>query len=342
MPRPTDTTPAMRRRVSSDRRQVKVLVHPPQGEFEVSVAMEVFRTKPHNYRRQHDVRLCTERPGPVTMPGGPDLQVFEGMLQLRSADIVIVAGWDPDREISPERLQRLVIGLRRAHRSGAQLVGLNTGAYLLAETGLLDGRRATIDWRLATAFARRYPAIEVDTGQMYIDHPDIATSAGGQADIDLCLRIVRRDAGDTYANAVARTISEHPDHVSARLPVTPPRRPDRTENLVPLVRKMIEGRLHERFAPDEMAARLGMSASTFTTRMERETGIPPGYWLIQERMTAARRLLEETDTSITSVATLVGLPPLQNLYRHFYRYVGMSPLEYRESVRSRGSPSVRA
>src|SRR5690625_900773 len=155
MPRPTDTTPAMRRRVSSDRRQVKVLVHPPQGEFEVSVAMEVFRTKPHNYRRQHDVRLCTERPGPVTMPGGPDLQVFEGMLQLRSADIVIVAGWDPDREISPERLQRLVIGLRRAHRSGAQLVGLNTGAYLLAETGLLDGRRATIDWRLP----RRSPVV---------------------------------------------------------------------------------------------------------------------------------------------------------------------------------------
>ena len=105
---------------------------------------------------------------------------------------------------SGSRPPPVVRALSRAHRRGARLVSICSGAFALAATGLLDGRRATTHWRYADELQRRFPAVQVDPDVLYIDHGDIATSAGSGTGIDLCLQLVRNDHGAAYAAQVAR------------------------------------------------------------------------------------------------------------------------------------------
>ncbi|NEE17142.1 AraC family transcriptional regulator, partial [Streptomyces sp. SID7499] len=98
----------------------------------------------------------------------------------------------------------VVRALRRAHERGARVVSICSGAFALAHAGLLDGRSATTHWALAEEFAARFPAARLDPDVLYVDHGDVATSAGAGAAIDLCLHLVRADQGAEYAAHVSR------------------------------------------------------------------------------------------------------------------------------------------
>src|SRR4029078_2844721 len=105
-----------------------------------------------------------------------------------------------------------LLGARRAaYDNGARIASICTGAYILAEAGLLDGKRATTHWAHADAFARRYPAVSVDPNVLYVEDGRLFTSAGTAAGIDLCLHLVRLDLGTDVANAVARRMVVPPD-----------------------------------------------------------------------------------------------------------------------------------
>ena len=114
-----------------------------------------------------------------------------GLAHLARAGTIVIPGW-PVRDTPPPRL---VAALRRAHDRGARLVSVCSGVFVLAATGLLDGRRATTHWRYIDALQSRYPRIEVEPDVLYVDEGSILTSAGSAAGIDLCLHIVRRDFG---------------------------------------------------------------------------------------------------------------------------------------------------
>ncbi len=126
---------------------------------------------------------------------GPDL--------IDKADIIVVPGWkDADMPVPESLCERL----RRAHRRGARLASICSGAFVLAATGLLDGGRATTHWRHADALRKRFPAIETDDASLYREHDRIFTSAGSAAGMDLLIEIVRQDFGPSAANSVARRL----------------------------------------------------------------------------------------------------------------------------------------
>ena len=209
-----------------------------------------------------------------------------------------------------------------------------TGAFTLAATGLLDGRRATTHWYHTEEFARRFPDVKLDPGVLYVDEGDILTSAGTAAGIDLCLHIVRLDYGAEVANMLARrmVVPPHRDGGQAQFvdgPVTAVAGDDRFAQAL----EWAEEHLDDPIAVDDLARQAAMSPRTFARRFRAATGTTPHQWLLRQRILLAQRLLETTDLPIDIVAGRCGLGSPANLRTHFQRVVRTSPVAYRRTFR---------
>ncbi|NEE28495.1 helix-turn-helix domain-containing protein, partial [Streptomyces sp. SID7982] len=221
--------------------------------------------------------------------------------------------------------------LRAAHRRGARTVSICTGAFVLARAGLLDGRRATTHWRRTGQLAAAFPEVSVAEDVLYVDHGDVATSAGSGAGIDLCLHLVRSDLGSSYAAQVARSMVLPPHRDGSQLQYAPPPTPagpGTDASLAPVLEWALT-RLAADLSVGRLAAYAGLSPRTFARRFVRQVGVSPGQWLLQQRIDAARSLLERTDLPVEAVAARVGLSSAVNLRRRFHSAVGTTPGAYR-------------
>jgi AraC family transcriptional activator FtrA len=311
--------------------RVVALVRPPQSTFELACAAEVFGLKRRELPSRYTFSVCTEHPGPVATLAGYDMFVTDGLAALSQADTVVIPGWLPTEEPpSPAVLQ----GLRRAHSRGARIVSICSGAFALAHTGLLDGRQATAHWAQAGELADRFPAVRVDPDVLYVDHGDVATSAGAGAGIDLCLHLVRADQGAGYAAHVARHMVMPPHREGGQLQYSAPPRPVHIDgSLAPLL-QWVSGRLDQQLTAEDLAARAGLSTRTLARRFADQLGTSPGQWLLAQRIAAARELLESSDLPLDAVARRVGLSSATNLRRRFLRSLGTTPGAYRRAFRA--------
>src|SRR5918992_64268 len=198
--------PTTTQRCSGPRRlpTVSVLAYEGMTAFEMGIVTEVFGLRwPDLERSWYDLRICTEGAEPVGMVGGARLHTPYGLKEFARADTVIVPSVkDHTAPVSAE----LVAALRQAYQRGARVVSICSGAFALAAAGLLDGRWATTHWMYADVLRIRYPRVRVDSAPLYVDGGGVFTSAGCAAGLDLCLHLVRNDAGAAVANAVARRL----------------------------------------------------------------------------------------------------------------------------------------
>ncbi|MEW2556792.1 helix-turn-helix domain-containing protein [Streptomyces zhihengii] len=322
--RPLPNTPAPHR--------VVALTRPPQPAFPLACAAEVFGDHGPAVPARYTFEICTEHPGPVRTGLGQDLLVTAGLEAVRRADTVVVPGWeqDPGAEVSPA----VVEAVREAHRRGARIAAICTGALVLAAAGLLDGRRAATHWARAAELAARYPRVRVDPAVLYVDHGDVATSAGSAAGVDLCLHLVSADQGAAYATRIARRMVMPPHREGCQLQYAelPPPGPV-GDSLAPLL-DWVSERLDQPIGVAEMAARSQVSARTLTRRFTGQLGISPGRWLLDRRIAATRALLEETDLPVESIARQVGLSSAVNLRRRFHEALRTTPAAYRRAFRA--------
>src|SRR5690606_36181166 len=189
----------------ADKPVVAVLAYDGMSGFETSIPNEVSGLSwPELGAPWYDVRLCSVRPTePLRLAGGARLTTRYGLETLARAHTVVVPSVRDVEEATPPEV---VAALRRAHRRGARIASICSGAFALAEAGLLDGRPATTHWCYADRLRRRHPRVRVDRDVLYVDDGDVLTSAGCAAGIDLCLHLVRSDRGAAAANAVARRL----------------------------------------------------------------------------------------------------------------------------------------
>ncbi|MET9268911.1 helix-turn-helix domain-containing protein [Kribbella sp. NPDC003557] len=303
--------------------RVLALVTAPQASFELGCAAAVFRDAPYRFG------VCTEEPGNIRTTEGFDMVVTSGLRALDRAGTIVVPGWLPvNREPTPA----VVRALTRAHRRGARLVSICSGAYLLAATGLLDGRRVATHWRYAEELQRRFPAVHVDADVLYIDHGDIASSGGSGTGIDLCLHLVRRDQGAAYAARVAgrMVMPPHREGGQTQYRSASPEPKAGGESLGELLAWAGE-RLGEPITVDDLARRGNVSARTLARRFEQQLGMAPGQWLLAQRVARTRVLLEETDLSVEAIAARVGLSSATNLRRRFRAALHTTPSAYRRA-----------
>ena len=210
------------------------------------------------------------------------------------------------------------------------------GAFVLAEAGLLDGRRAATHWAECDELARRYPFVSVDPGVLFVDEGDILTSAGSAAAIDLCLHVVRQDYGSEVATRLARQLVVPPQrdggqaqYIENPLPV-----PDSSDMFADTV-VWLQAHLDEQVTVEDLAVRAAMSPRTFARRFLVAMGTTPYKWLLRQRVHLAQRLLEISDLSIEAVAEKSGFCTAGNLRKHFSRIVHTSPQAYRHAFRDR-------
>lgn len=310
--------------------RVVALVRPVQSTFELGCAVEVFGTTRPGVPQHYEFEVCTETPGQVPTSAGYAITVAQDLSALDSADTVIIPGWLPVEAPLPESARR---ALMRAHARGARLVAICSGVFALARTGLLDGRSATTHWISADQLRRDFPRVRVEPDELYIDHGDVATSAGAGAGLDLCLHLVRRDHGVAHAALLARHMVLPPTHEGGR-PVRRTPRPTPGDTLDELL-EWADARLDTPLSVDDLAAHIGVSPRTLARRFHDHFGVTPGAWLLTRRVTAARTLLEETNLPVEAIATRVGLSSAVNLRRRFRTHVGTTPGAYRQAFRSR-------
>ncbi|GAA2289894.1 helix-turn-helix domain-containing protein [Actinomadura luteofluorescens] len=311
--------------------RVAALVRPPQSAFELGFTAQVFGIERAGLPVRYAFRVCTESPGPVATLAGYDMLVAEGLDALDEADTVVVPGWLPaQRPPSPA----VVHALRRAHARGARVVSICSGAFALAHAGLLDGRAATTHWALADELAAAFPHIKVDPDVLYVDHGDVATSAGAGAGIDLCMHLLRTDQGARYAAHVARTMVMPPHREGGQLQYSAPPHPVQIDGTLAPLLDWIAGRLGEPVTVEGMAAHAGVSTRTLARRFAEQLGTSPGQWLLTRRIAAARDLLESSDLPLDAIARRVGLSSATNLRRRFLNTLGTTPGAYRRTFRA--------
>lgn len=301
----------------------------PEGAnpFEFSVACEVFGLeRPELGVEWYDFRLCAAG-GSVTVNGGWRLTTPHGLDAVEGSDTVIVpfASVEPGGN-DPWLLEAIV----RASGRGARLVSFCSGAFALAEAGVLDGRRATTHWMHVERLRAAFPRVEVDPNVLFVDEGDVLTSAGTAAGIDLSLHLVRRDHGAEVTRYVARrmVVPPHRDGGQAQY-VEPPRQPRVPVDGLGPVLEWVQRRLREPLTVAEMAERAAMSPRTFARRFREATGTTPHRWLVTQRLYRAQELLERTDLGIEQVATRSGFGTGATLRRHFSEQLDTSPSAYR-------------
>jgi AraC family transcriptional activator FtrA len=275
------------------------------------------------------------RPGGYVVTAEPDLSA------LRRADTVVIPGWTSRAGDDP-RDEPLFEALRAAHARGARMVSFCTGAFALAEAGLLDGRPVTTHWEAAGELARRFPTVRLDPGVLYVDDGDVLTSAGAAASIDLALHVIRSDFGAEIANRVARemVVPPHRDGGQAQFIETPLAARVEPVDLLAAAMAWAGEHLDQPLRVADLAARAALSPRQFSRQFKARTGTSPHQWLLTQRTALAQRLLETTDQPIEQVATAAGFGTAAALRLHFQRTLRTSPTAYRRSFQVQGADAV--
>ncbi|GIG70127.1 GlxA family transcriptional regulator [Phytomonospora endophytica] len=294
--------------------------------FEDSVPIRVFGAL------RADVRVVAHHGGPsITTADGLSVSTPGALDDITGADIVVVPSYGVPADVPPGR--EILDAVRHAHDEGAEIVGLCLGAFVVAATGLLDGRAATTHWHQADLLARLHPTVDVRLDSLYVQEDRVLTSAGSAAGLDACLHLVRRRHGDAAATRVARhlVVAPHRDGGQAQYVEHPIPKPG--GDPIGRVLAHLLTSLAVDHNVDALAERARMSRRSFDRHFRAGTGTTPAQWIRHQRLLAAQRLLEETDLPVEAVARRCGYPSAAALRPHFTGEFGVPPAAYRRTFR---------
>ncbi|MBT2450745.1 helix-turn-helix domain-containing protein [Streptomyces sp. ISL-43] len=314
---------------------VAVLAFDGMAPFELGVVVEVFGlSRPElGDIPWYELRVCSAEPGrDLRAVGGFTLRAEHGLDVLAAADTVIIPGVSSAGGAIPPKL---VEALLAAHARGARLVSICSGAFALAATGLLDGRRATTHWRYARTLAERHPGIDVDPDVLYVDNGDVLTSAGSAAGIDLCLYLVRGDHGAAVANTVARrfVVPPHREGGQAQFieAAVGEMGPDAADDGITQSMTWAMRRLYTPLSVPALAREARMSERSFLRHFTRRNGVSPMRWVVSQRISASLPLLESGEGTVDEVAAAVGFDSAATFRHHFTRQMRTTPTSYRKA-----------
>lgn len=305
--------------------RIVVLAVPPVTTFDLAIPEMVFPAVLVHGEPAYEVTVCTADPGLVPGYSGRSVLVEDGLEQLAAADTVMVTGTGARADGDP----RVLSALRAAAAAGRRIASICTGAFVLAQAGLLDGRPATTYWLFSDEMRTRFPAVDLQPDVLFVDDGAILTSAGLAAGLDLCVHIVRRDHGSAVANTVARLAVVAPIRPGGQAQFIETPLPPETGTSLAATRAWALQRLEEPLTLRELAAHAHMSTRTLTRRFRAETGCSPLQWLLHQRIDRARELLEVTDLPVPEVARRSGLGTAESLRQHLGRRHGLTPSAYR-------------
>lgn len=305
-------------------RCVVLVAFPGVQSLDVAGPVEAFHGTGH-----YNVEIVAPTAGPLVSESGLSLVAARALREVEGRiDTLLVAGGEGVRAIVEQA--DVIAEIRRLAASSRRVASVCTGAFVLAQAGLLDHRGATTHWEHTDLLASLFPAISVEADAIFVRSGDVWTSAGVTAGIDLALAMIEADHGRDVALRVARRLvvclkrpggqSQLSTQLANQLASREPLRD---------LQMWIVEHLDEQWTVGQLAAEVGMSPRNFFRVFRREVGVTPAQYVEQVRVEAARRLLEETAVSIQEVARRCGFGTTESLRRAFRRRVDTTPTGYR-------------
>jgi transcriptional regulator GlxA family with amidase domain len=327
--------------------EVAILVMAGMRSFDVAAALEVLADD------RSDRQVPTNRVRLVSSAGQVALDhglraTTEPLAAAAGAELLVIPGFDDvDAVFDPaasDEVAGVVDCVRSVHARGGEVASLCSGAFLLAETGLLDGTVATTHWRYCERLQQRHPRISVDPTVLFTHDAErrVWTSAGVTAGIDLSLAIVAEHHGASAAAQIARSLVLPAGRRGGQAQYVPVRY--RSHETLGTVLKELCDHVRQHLARPwtlgELAALAQTSPRTLQRQFTARTGMSMSRWLIDERLTAARELLESTTLSVDQVAQRVGFGSADLLRKHFASRFGIPPSRYREAFGQLSAPEL--
>lgn len=317
-------------------KRVLVLGHSGSLGLELIGACEIFQLA--NFRRielgqppVYEVHIVSLDGEPLPLFAGVEIAVSAALQEYRlPVDTLVIAGGPRAPEESS--CGQLLDAVRQVGRNARRVVGLCTGAFILAGAGMLDGRRATTHWKFGDDLAARYPEVVVDTDPIFVCDGGMWTSAGITAALDALLALVEEDEGVEASRWIARVLVVYlrrPGNQAQFSTQLNSQFADRSP--IRELQQLIVNHPDLDLSVESMARRLNMSSRHFTRVFIAATGIPPGRYVERVRIEQARRRLVESELSVEEVAAECGFRTVGNFRRVFIRLVGVSPLKYRKN-----------
>jgi transcriptional regulator GlxA family with amidase domain len=316
------------------RRRMLVVVVPPIEELDLVGPMQVFTAANRlSAKKAYSLEIVTNQPQlEVQGEGG----MFSFLAQGRLYDVegpidsvLLVCGVATRLAKDPALSQWLRNNVGQIRRLG----GVCVGAFLLAEAGILNGKRATSHWKFGKELAKRYPQVKVESEPIWVRDGNVYTSAGISAGIDLALAWVEEDCGSALAHEIARELVLFLRRPAGQeqLSVSLARQASEMKNIVEL-QVWIADHLEKNLSVQVLAERAAMSVRNFERVFTREIGCTPARYVAQLRVEAARRQLEESNKSMEQIARSCGFVSADLMRRAFIRSVGTTPGRYRSRL----------
>lgn len=316
-------------------RRVVVLAFDGVQSLDVTGPIEVFDVAArHGITPSYRVEVVAPTAQPVTTTSGISINPARALGDGRDAiDTFIVAGGEGVHERIADA--DLVAAVRKVARRSRRVASVCSGAFLLAEAGLLEGRRVTTHWGRCRQLAREYPNLTVDPEPIFVRDGDVYTSAGVTAGIDLCLALVEADHGRELALSVARQLvvflkrpggqAQFSSHLSTQVA---------ERDALAEVQSWIADHLDDDLSVASLAARAAMSPRHFAREFRAQTGVTPARYVERARVEHARARLEESSAGIEEIAAGCGFGTPETMRRAFLRALWVGPYEYRQRFRA--------
>ncbi|GAB3605493.1 helix-turn-helix domain-containing protein [Conyzicola nivalis] len=314
-------------------KKVVLLAIPGVAPFEFGVVCEVFGIdRSAMGGPTFEFTIVTAEPGAVRTSLGYDMVIESDLSAAADADLVAVSAHRFD-EID----ERYLDVIRAAEARGAWVLSLCSGAFVLAQAGILDGRRSTTHWMYADRLATEYPDTDVNPDVLFVEDRHVVTGAGTAAGIDAALHIVRSELGASMANVVARRMVVPPQRDGGQSQfIQSPVSPVCADSFAAVADWMMQN-LAEDLTVDQLARKALMSSRTFARRFRADMGTTPSAWLNRQRIIRAQQLLEESDASLESIAQETGFGTAQVMRHHFVKVLQTTPTVYRRTFAVRQS-----
>jgi transcriptional regulator GlxA family with amidase domain len=310
---------------------IGVLVFPDFQLLDAAGPISAFEIAARFAGAASSIKVIAAIPGPVRSSSGVEM-LARGLKPHGAISTLIVAGGEGVRTAS--RCDKTLAFVKTMARRGVRIASVCSGAYILAEAGLLDGRRATTHWRRTRHFLAAYPKVKLEPDRIFVRDGNIWSSAGISAGIDLALALVAEDFGDAVAQDTARQLvlyhrrSGGQSQFSSLLELKAPA--GRFGPLLTWAREHLDAPL----TVEDLAEQAGMSSRHFTRAFIAETGTTPSKAVERLRIEVARQRVQSSSEAIERVAETTGFRDPERMRRAFIRAFGQPPQSLRRAARS--------
>ncbi len=276
-----------------------------------------------------ETEIVTVDGKPVNAQGCISLSPVKSIHEVDNTDMVLIPAFLPPFDWKSERIKTICDWIREIHDKGNEIASTCTGTFLLAETGLLDGRMATTNWQFGGVFKNSYPEVNLQIEKIIVEDGGLYSTGAATAFMTFCLYLIEKYGSRNLAARCAKGLLVDPDRQTQSPYIVYDFWKEHQDEQICKAQEWIEKNYGNKFSVDEVASTVGISPRHFKRRFKSATGKTPIVYLQLLRIENAKRLLERTRKTINEITWKVGYEDINSFRRLFSKHTGMSPKNYR-------------